>query len=140
MPVVQYAPRPVFPRLGRQTTSRSPSLSPPPTPNLGLAPPAVECIRPQNGSSAAAVAHGEKPDRQSSCWAETGQGHPQNDIYHQYLLKHYSVPLLLDHSGSGVLYINSGRCIARKLSKKANRFINFHSFRIKSEQSIFTTM
>lgn len=60
---------------------RAPSFfSPPPTPNLGLAPPAVECIRPQNGSSAAAVAHGEKPDRLSSCWAETGQGHSQNEI------------------------------------------------------------
>lgn len=47
----------------------APPFSPPPsTPNLGLAPPAVECIRPQNGSSAAAVAHGEKPDRLSSCW------------------------------------------------------------------------
>ncbi|CAK6963185.1 Hypothetical predicted protein [Scomber scombrus] len=56
-------------------------FSPPPlTPTLGLAPPAVECIRPENGSSAAAVAHREKPDRLSSCWTETGQGHSENEI------------------------------------------------------------
>lgn len=51
------------------------SPSSPILPNLGLASPAVECIRPQNGSSAAAVAQGEKPDRPSSCRAQTGQGH-----------------------------------------------------------------
>lgn len=76
----------MLPRLDRQATScptspprfASPLFST--TPTLGLAPPAVECIRPQNGSSAAAVAHGEKPDRPSSCWAETGQGHSLNEI------------------------------------------------------------
>ena len=55
-------------RVSTARQTDNPAL-PPPTPTLGLAPPAVECIRPQNGSSAAAVAHGE---RSLTDWAAAG--------------------------------------------------------------------
>lgn len=126
LPVVRYALCPMFPRLDRRPRAPPSFSPPPPTPNLGLAPPAVECIRPQNGSSAAAVVHGEKAwqteqllgwNRARSLWHE---------IYHYYLLKHYLVPQLLDQSISGVflLYLFGLFSQAKNVSNICSHFLN----------------
>lgn len=47
--------------------------------------------------------HTEKSLTDSSCWAETGQGHSQNEIHRLYLRKHQVLTWLLDQSGLGKL-------------------------------------
>lgn len=111
VPVVRYARCPVFPRLDGQTTSRSPPplLSYPPPPPTHFQRPTWAWHHQLLNASGPKMApqlllwHTEKSLTDSSCWAETGQGHSQNEIHRLYLRKHQVLTWLLDQSGLGKL-------------------------------------
>lgn len=105
VPVVRYAPCPMFARLDRQTTLCSPLLSSSfyAQPGLGT----TSCWMHQAPKWLLSCCCGTRrkawQTEQLLAGLKQGKVISQNEIYCCYLLKHYLAPGLLDHSGSAVV-------------------------------------
>ena len=130
VPVVRYAPCPMFARLDRQTTLCSPLLL------------SSSCSYAQPGLGTTSCWMHQAPKWLLSCCCGTrrkawqteqllaglkqGKVISPNEIYCCYLLKHYLAPRLLDHSGSAAVHFSYiGRWFEekKKRSKKAKSLI-----------------